>query len=485
VRPTFACLLLCLLQCPNGQAAGQTAGQVAGEAAELPVWVVPVLRLVSTTHVEPTTGVVLSTDGLVLVAADFASPGDEIVVLDGGKDIVRHGRPARLERGFPEWGLEVLQVDGLRRGAAPLAPAAPKDGSSLRLRAFPPAEQIAEGMAPVNAVTVIHVLAEGDALALAPDNPLPNVTGPLLDECGNLAGFSLADGVQSMPANPATQYRWGAALRTVLTELKLPVSGIPCPALRAVTEEPLPLVEDSAEPPPIAAEPPKPEPAATEPQPAESEADQPVPDSIEHEPRIEMLPPFEEDTGGSETAMEPVAEEPPAASWGWLVAALVLLAAAAVLYRLRRGSKAAPAAQDNGTKVAEGTTPGMAGPEPAQPGLPPAPESRLVLRGMLADGRSFEEAAAVSEHAINVEIGRGGADLAIDSVSVSRRHARLNGTRDALTLTDLGSSNGSTINGVPCLEGEIMYVQPGDTIVLGDARFTVSIETPGKGGGGQ
>ena len=31
------------------------------------------------------------------------------------------------------------------------------------------------------------------------------------------------------------------------------------------------------------------------------------------------------------------------------------------------------------------------------------------------------------------------------------------------------------INGVPCLENEIMYLEPGDVLVLGDARFTLRI----------
>ena len=41
----------------------------------MPAWTVPVLRLVSSTHVEPTTGVILSDTGLVLVPADFAGAG--------------------------------------------------------------------------------------------------------------------------------------------------------------------------------------------------------------------------------------------------------------------------------------------------------------------------------------------------------------------------------------------------------------------------
>ena len=62
----------------------------------MPSWTVPVLRLVSATHVEPTTGVVISDSGLVLVPADFATIGDEIIVLDGGTDIIRNGRPAKI-----------------------------------------------------------------------------------------------------------------------------------------------------------------------------------------------------------------------------------------------------------------------------------------------------------------------------------------------------------------------------------------------------
>ena len=73
----------------------------------------PVLRLVSATHVEPTTGVILSDTGLVLVPEDFASMGDEIIVLDGGTDIIRNGRPARIEQKFAFEGLQVLAVEGL------------------------------------------------------------------------------------------------------------------------------------------------------------------------------------------------------------------------------------------------------------------------------------------------------------------------------------------------------------------------------------
>ena len=461
-------LLLCVLH--------GISGSTLAQSTEMPEWIVPVLRLVSSTHAEPTTGVVLSADGLVLVPADFASPGDEIVVLDGGNDIIRNGRPARLERAFPEFGFELLMVEGLHHRAAPIAPTAPAEGSSLRLRAFPPAEQIAEGAPPIDARTTVSRMAENETPAPAGDAPLPNVTGALLDQCGNLAGISMADGVQSLDPSPATQYRWGAALQAVLTELQLPLSGIPCGGEPAPTpdESPAGVVTDTA---PAIDETATPEPAS-----GEAAAKEAVTESegIESAPEIRTLPPYEDDLVDNVSQGEPTVAEPESPSWLWLLAALLMLAGGGAIYLLRRASGKESPDQGSGAAVASAVSPaGESAAAPPDLRL----DSRLVLRGVFADGRQLEAEAAVSERAINVEIGRGNTDLVIDSASVSRRHACLNGTRDALTLTDLGSSNGSSINGVPCLEGEIMYLGPGDQVVLGDTCFTVSIEALGTRNG--
>ena len=476
MRSLAACLLLCLLHGIPAPASAQSGA--------MPAWVVPVLRLVSATHVEPTTGVVLSTDGLVLVPADFAAPGDEIIVLDGGTDIIRNGRPARLERAFPDFGLEVLRVEGLRRNGAPVAPGALTDGGRVTLRAFPPAESIAEGAPPVAAESAISVFPESDVPALATGSSLPNVTGALLDECGNLAGLSLADGVQSLDPAPATRYLWAGALRAVLADLQLPVDGRPC-ATPMMAGDTSPPVEEEA-----------PEPGLTEPQaPADAGAEETEPPADSEpmeeasnpqvddtEPPPEALPPFEEDTVADEPGPAQPAEEPSPPPWPWLVGALLLLGAGAFVHRLRRRGTMPKLAADAGLPVELIPVPAEAGRsrEPANPVAGPA--VRLVLSGELADGRSFEAAAEVSAQAINLEIGRGHVDLVIDSRAVSRRHARLNGSSESLTLTDLGSSNGTSINGVPCLEGEIMYLEAGDTVVLGDARCTVTIESAGNGG---
>src|SRR5690554_3317942 len=54
--------------------------------------VVLVLKLVSATHVQPATGVVVSADGLVMVSSEFIADGDEVVVMDGCTDISTYAR---------------------------------------------------------------------------------------------------------------------------------------------------------------------------------------------------------------------------------------------------------------------------------------------------------------------------------------------------------------------------------------------------------
>ena len=152
---------------------------------------------------------------------------------------------------------------------------------------------------------------------------------------------------------------------------------------------------------------------------------------------------------------------------------LTLLAAAGT--RRRRIGRAAT----SGT----GTDPvPEATPDPDEPGFAvPVMDSTIRLSGSLRDGTPVEASCPVSSRAINVVIGRGQSDLQIQSGAVSRQHAALNGTAVEMTITDLGSNNGTTINGVPCLEGEIMYLEPGDTVTLGDARFTVELVPTGEG----
>ena len=440
----------------------------------LPAWVVPTLRLVSATHVEPTTGVVLSDSGLVLVPLAFGDAGDEIVVLDGGTDIVRNGRPARLERAFPELGLKVLAVEGLSRAGARLSADVLADGSAVTLAAFPPAERIEEGAPPLHESAVLRTGPAGDGLLA--ETALPNVSGAVLDACGRLTGYSIADGVQTVAPAAGTQYRWRPALQTVLDGLGLESTGLPCVAADAAAADAAEEVakEVAKEVTEEVAEEPTQE-SVAEP-PAEEAA---PPEQPEEEAPPDLLPPIE--SGNPQPAARtapPAEEEQPGGTAWWLGAALLLFAAGLAIHRVRTRPAAAP------PSVLEST--GAAAP-PADPAgdedAATAPgDGRLLLRGQYADGRPLLAAAPVSSRAIHLEIGRGNADLALDSPAVSRRHARLGGTAAALMLADLGSSNGSSINGVPCLEGEVMYVEPGDTVILGDVRFVIEFEPQGEPG---
>lgn len=447
----------------------------------MPAWTVPVLRLVSATHVEPTTGVILSDTGLVLVPEDFASLGDEIIVLDGGTDIIRNGRPARIEQKFAFEGLQVLAVEGLARQGVTLAATALQQGDQVVLAAFPPAELIAEGKPPLSISATVDVFRENDRPSLSAESGLPNVTGALVDSCGNLVGVSLADDVQSMESSPATRYQWRDALLKVFTQMGIPLREYDCFARQET--EPEPVIEEPAEEPPPEPEaeepPPKPE-QEPEQEPAEAIADEELPESeveeelsieepVVEEPLPDMLPPIEDKGLGLGV-------------WLWLLAAVVLTGLGFVIHRLRKhAQESSPDSEDLSEKSG---APAVVEPEDEPEELPALLNSELMISGVLRDETAFEDACAVSENAINVIIGRGDADLVIDSPAVSRRHVSLKGSFGELTVSDLGSSNGTSINGVPCLEGEIMFMEPGDVLVLGDARCSLEIR-PREADGGE
>jgi hypothetical protein len=456
----------------------------------MPAWAVPVLRLVSATHVEPTTGVVISDTGLVLVPADFATIGDEIIVLDGGTDIIRNGRPAKISHRFSGAGLQVLSVTGLQRTGAGFSAAPLQDGDEIRLSAFPPAELIAEGAAPLDLTATVSILGENARVAIAGQAEFPNVTGPLLDDCGNLAGYSMANGVQSMSTTEGPDYLWQETLKRLLAEIPLEPRITDCRQMAGVPVE----SETRPETPPET-ETAAPETDDTVQDAAEAAEDSPLPDQDEESvtadeeqveeqlqapaeeklEEMETLPPYEDDstaTTESVAAQSTPAEDEGMPAWLWLAAAMLLIGAGLVLHRIRSRTEILAEATDQPDK-ADSTAPD---PQEAEPAYDASSlESRLLIHGHMADGSELEASCRVSKQAINLVIGRSHADLMIDSPAVSRHHASLNGTAESLTLSDLGSSNGTSINGVPCLEGETMFISEGDSIILGNVRFSYEI----------
>jgi pSer/pThr/pTyr-binding forkhead associated (FHA) protein len=76
-------------------------------------------------------------------------------------------------------------------------------------------------------------------------------------------------------------------------------------------------------------------------------------------------------------------------------------------------------------------------------------------------------------HDVTVIGRREDCDFRIPLAEISRKHCRLIKDGDALRAEDLGSSNGTYINGLRVQEAQL---QPGDTLKVGSVMFVVQID---------
>lgn len=77
-------------------------------------------------------------------------------------------------------------------------------------------------------------------------------------------------------------------------------------------------------------------------------------------------------------------------------------------------------------------------------------------------------------------LGREG-DIQIVESKVSRRHAQIDSQDGRLVIEDLGSTNGTKVNGQPVTAGEKRALASGDTVSLGGVELKLSM--PGQAGG--
>jgi len=97
---------------------------------------------------------------------------------------------------------------------------------------------------------------------------------------------------------------------------------------------------------------------------------------------------------------------------------------------------------------------------------------RAVLRVTDPDGRSREVAIGVG----GVTIGRAeDNDLVTRDIRVSRHHGRIVGRRGTLVYLDLGSTNGSKVNGEQVME---VVLGVGDRVEVGETALVLDIEAP-------
>jgi hypothetical protein len=106
---------------------------------------------------------------------------------------------------------------------------------------------------------------------------------------------------------------------------------------------------------------------------------------------------------------------------------------------------------------------GYPGGGPPMPGGP-ARNARLVSN----DGRTYPLSVG------STVIGRGDqANLRLPDVGISRRHARLDFDGGQVVLTDLGSTNGTSVNGQRV---SAVALNPGDMIQLGTTTLTFRVD---------
>jgi len=71
-------------------------------------------------------------------------------------------------------------------------------------------------------------------------------------------------------------------------------------------------------------------------------------------------------------------------------------------------------------------------------------------------------------------IGREGADITLDDDQVSRTHARVTVTGATVAIEDLGSTNGTFVNGTRIEAATTLA--PGDTVRIGTTTFALEAE---------
>ena len=478
-------LLLCISQLAIAQQTVSTSPSV-----------VLVLKLVSNTHVKPTTGVVISDKGLVLVSADFASSEGELIVLDGGTDILSHGRPAKVLEEAVSGELAIIVVEGLKRPGIVLSNNELTADSALFLQAFPPAENIAKGDQPLRVPIEIQLGEQDPDISISPETPLPYVSGAIIDHCGYLAGMSLSSGPQSLETGKAPVIMFRNELGRALDELQVTPTSASC-------AEPKPEAEvtegstDSTSSAEIVAES-----TEQEPQNVNDETTEPLtPAPVST--RITTLPSDDLVTGPN-TQVTPVVNEPPSIwrsvpLWLPLLAAFVLgvfLWKAIFFFRLNKSSPESrtntgfagdvqPASDEPVTAPLEtGLDVSVVKPRSAPvldleiPELSTRPDdcnAILLVEGFLDAETGFKRFCFVNTEQINIIIGRGDTDIAIEHAAISRAHLRVESDGESITLSDLGSRNGTFIGDIPCLPGEVMFLDANDEIYLGDVKLTIRV----------
>jgi hypothetical protein len=156
---------------------------------------------------------------------------------------------------------------------------------------------------------------------------------------------------------------------------------------------------------------------------------------------------------------------------------LVLLAAGLLLWRRRGGAAAAAPAPSPAPAPAPAAERSVAPEPPAYSGAattraaaPNGGGGFLVLRDGPDAGHRFRIDAPLL-------LGREHADVPIDDPEVSRRHAIVRSVDGGVEVSDVGSANGTSVNGVRIREDR--RLANGDVITVGKTSLAVELPTRG------
>ena len=465
----------------------------AQQAEPMSPSVVLVLKLVSSTHVKPTTGIVISDDGLVLVPAEFAAGEGEMIVLDGGTDILSNGRPAQVHALTTDGDLAVLLAKGLKRAGITLSENVQETDNLKHLEAFPPAEYIAKGAEPLWLPLDIEA---GAIPSVSPRTPLPYVSGAIIDGCGYLAGVSLSSGPQSLETTKAPRTLFTDALKPIFEQLQITLPSSSCVISTQLSTEPLVITEPEPEVvEPITTQTEQPE--IIELEANETEVSEPSEEQAATEPAGKLL------TDPDIPASTKASEKP--SIWHsvpiWLPILGIIILGALIwktflflkLHKDETGptgnisaANETQAASDepvtaqlepieDDSFVKPRSAPAFDFEIPAMDTRPEGCDAVLVVEGLLDANTESRRFCFVNSEQVNVVIGRGDADIAIEHAAISRTHARVESDGASFTISDLGSRNGTFIGNVPCLPGEILYFETDNDIYLGDLKIKLSL----------
>lgn len=98
------------------------------------------------------------------------------------------------------------------------------------------------------------------------------------------------------------------------------------------------------------------------------------------------------------------------------------------------------------------------------------PVPQLIGKDGSLEGRQFEIGA-------ELYVGREGQRLTVEDLEVSRRHAVLRSTPNGVTVEDLGSRNGTYVNGEKIRSATVLVA--GDVVKFGTSSFAFETVTTG------